>query len=250
MQLQGKTVIITGGGTGMGRACAELFAKEGCAVAIAGRREGPLRDTVDAIVAAGGRAIYVVADMTAEEGAQKLAIEAARAFGGIDILICSAGVFISGKETLDFTGNDYEELWKINFLGTFYACQCAVPYMKQAGGGIIINITSVSAHVAHRGQCPYNASKAAAEMLSKTLALELGKHNIRVNTICPSMTKTDMATGAIERSGEEKIASWHPLGRMGEVADIAQGALYLASGQASWVSGNSLFIDGGITSKC
>jgi len=250
MLLQSKVAIITGGGTGIGLGCAKCFAAEGCAVVVTGRREEPLRQAVKEIRDAGGKAEYRVCDVSCQAQAEKLVNGTIEARGKLDILLNNAGQFFMGKESMDFSADIYEQAIKVNFLGTLYCCQAAVRHMKKSGGGAIINVTSVSAHFPHRNQAPYNASKAATEMLSKIMALELGKYNIRVNTICPSLTRTDMIQGHLDLFGEDAMAADHPLGRLGEPMDIAHGALYLASGQSSWVTGNSLFIDGGCGSKC
>jgi len=247
MELQDKVAVITGGGTGIGKATARLFAKEGAAVVLAGRRKEPLLQTAREITEAGGRAEPVVTDVTDSSQVQGLFELAAKRFGVIDILFNNAGVFISGREAQDYSEEEWERVFKVNFWGTFYGMKYIVPYLKKAGGGVIINCSSVSGRVAQRKQAPYNASKAAVEMLSKCMALELGPSKIRINTICPNMTETDMAAPAIAAKGRETYESTYPLRRLGQPQDIAEAALYLASSRSSWVSGTSLFVDGGTT---
>lgn len=248
MELSGKVAVITGGGTGIGKAIAALFAQEGAKVMIAGRREEPLRQTCDGIAADTGEAKYVVTDASQSREVQTLFERTAEAFGRIDILVNNAAVFVKGKQGHEFSEEEWENAIDTNLKSVILCSRQAVPYLKR-DGGVILNVTSVSAHLAQRMQMPYNVSKAAVEMLSKCMALELGPSNIRVNTICPSMTETDMAAGAIESRGREAIGQEHPLRRMGQPMDSAQAALYLASDRASWVSGNSLFVDGGIVSN-
>jgi len=245
MELQGKVAIITGGGTGIGRATALLFAREGAALVLAGRRAEPLKKTVQEIVQAGGRAEYVLTDVSDSAQVQKLFHEAEGTFGKIDILFNNAGVFISGKEAHEYTEDEWDLVLRVNLGGTLFGSKYIVPYFKKNGGGVIINCSSVSGRVAQRMQAPYNVSKAAIEMMSKCMALELGPYKIRVNTICPNLTDTDMAAKAIATHGREKIESGYPLRRLGHANDTAYAALYLASDRASWVSGNSLFVDGG-----
>ncbi len=249
MELQDRVAVITGGGTGIGRACAELFASEGAKVVIAGRREASLQSTVAHVRGRGGTIIACSTDVTDSAAVRRLFAEAEKAFGRIDILFNGAGVFVSGKETQDFTEEEWDRVIGINFRGTMLCCSCVVPSMKRNGGGVIISCTSVSGRVAQRMQTPYNVSKAAVEMLCKCMALELGKYNIRVNTICPGLTDTDMAAGQIAARGREACAQQHPIARLGTPADIAAAALYLASDRASWISGNSLTIDGGYASR-
>jgi NAD(P)-dependent dehydrogenase (short-subunit alcohol dehydrogenase family) len=245
MELKDRVAVITGGGTGMGKATALLFAQEGAKVVVAGRREHPLKQTVEEITKTGGGSAYVRTDITDSGQVQALFVETERIFGKIDILFNNAGIFIMGKETQDFSEEEWNQTMNINFWGTLRCSKYVLPYMKRNGGGVIINCTSVSAKMAQRGQTPYNVSKASLEMLSKCMALELGKDNIRVNTICPSLTDTDMAAGHFAQRGREFFANAHPIRRLGMPIDIAYAALYLASERASWVSGNSLYVDGG-----
>ena len=248
MELSGKVAVITGGGTGIGKAIATLFAQEGAKVMIAGRREEPLRQTCGEITTEGGEAEYVVTDASQSVQVQGLFEQTAASFGKIDILVNNAAVFVKGKQGHEFSEEEWETVLNTNLKSVILCSRYAIPYLKQ-NGGVILNVTSVSAHLAQRLQMPYNVSKAAVEMLSKCMALELGPSNVRVNTICPSMTETDMAALAIATKGREAIGNDHPLRRMGQPMDSAQAALYLASDRASWVSGNSLFVDGGITSN-
>lgn len=245
MELKDKVAIITGGGTGMGKATALLFASEGAKVVVAGRREQPLKETVEEILNLGGKATYVLTDITNSLQVQNLFAETENKFGKIDILFNNAGIFICGKQAHEFTEDEWDNTLNVNLRGMILCSKYIVPYMKKNHYGVIINCTSVSGRVAHRMQAPYNVSKAACEMLTKIMALELGPDNIRVNSICPSMTETDMAAGAIASRGREAIAKDHPLNRMGQPKDIAYAALYLASERASWVSGISLPVDGG-----
>ncbi len=249
VELQGRVAVITGGGTGIGRACAELFAAEGARIVIAGRREGPLSETASAVRARGGTSVACPTDVTDPAAVGRLYDAAEKAFGRLDILLCCAGVFVSGRESQDFPVEEWDRVMGINFRGTMLCVTGAVPRLKKGGGGVIISVSSVSGRVAQRMQTPYNVSKAAVEMMSKCMALELGKYSIRVNTICPSLTDTDMAAEQIARRGREACAQQHPIQRLGTPADIAHAALYLASDRASWVSGESLSVDGGYSSR-
>ena len=248
MELSGKVAGVTGGGTGIGKAIAALFAQEGAKIMVAGRREEPLRQTCGEIMAGGGEARYEVTDASRSQEVQRLFDRTGEAFGKLDILVNNAAVYVKGKRGHEFTEEEWDAVLDANLKSVILCSRAAVPFLTQSGG-VILNVTSVSAHLAQRLQMPYNVSKAAVEMLSKCMALELGPSGVRVNTICPSMTDTDMATGAIARKGREAIAQEHPIRRMGEPLDCAQAALYLASDRASWVSGNSLFVDGGYVSN-
>ena len=249
MDLEGKVAVITGGGTGIGKATALLFAREGAAIVLAGRRKEPLAQTVQEIVKAGGRAEAVVTDVTESAQVQRLFEKSEQLFGKIDILFNNAGVFITGREAQDYSEEEWQRIFQVNFWGTFYGMKYIVPYLKKAGGGAIVNCSSVSGRVAQRMQAPYNTSKAAVEMMSKCMSLELGPSKIRINTICPNMTETDMAAGAIAAKGRETYEASYPLRRLGQPQDIAEAALYLASNRSSWVSGTSLFVDGGTSCR-
>jgi len=249
MELEGKVAVVTGGGTGIGKATALLFAREGAGLVLAGRREEPLRQTVAEIARGGGRATYVVTDVGEAAQVQRLFDRAAEFGGRIDILFNNAGIFITGRETQDYADAEWDRILRANFWGTLLCSRSAVPYFKKNGGGVIINCTSVSGRMAQRMQTPYNVSKAAVEMMSKCMALELGPYQIRVNTICPSMTDTEMAANAIATRGRETIAGNHPLRRLGTPDDVAQGALYLAGPRSSWVTGASLAVDGGVACR-
>jgi NAD(P)-dependent dehydrogenase (short-subunit alcohol dehydrogenase family) len=246
MDLAGKVAVITGGGTGIGRATALLFAREGAAVVLAGRRREPLERTAREIMDAGGRAGAVPTDVGEAAQVQRLFAEAEGLFGRIDILFNNAGLFLGGQEAHEFSDAEWERVFRVNFWGTFHGMKQVVPHLKKAGGGVIINCSSVSGRVAQRMQAPYNASKAAVEMLSKCMSLELGPSKIRINTICPNMVETEMAAPKISLK-RTIYESTYPLRRLGQPEDIAQAALYLASNRSSWVSGTSLFVDGGTT---
>jgi len=249
MELENKVAVITGGGTGIGKATALLFASEGASLVLAGRRKEPLQQAVDEIGRRGGKADFVVADVTESGQVQRMLDHAAATYGKIDILFNTAGLFISGKESHDYTEEEGEKVMRVNFWGTLLGSKYVVPHLKRNGGGLILNCTSVSGRVAQRMQTPYNTSKAAIEMMSKCMALELGPYKIRVNTICPSLTETDMTAKVIATRGRETMENFHPLRRLGQPRDIAYAALYLASDRASWVSGNSLSVDGGYSSR-
>ena len=249
MELQGKVAVITGGGSGIGRATAALFAAEGANVVIAGRRGELLAAAAAEIRGAGGEVAPVAADVTDPAAVDRLFGETERRYGRIDILLTCAGVFVSGKETQDFTLEEWDRAMSVNFRGTMLCSTRVVPFLRKAGGGTIINCTSVSGRVAQRKQTPYNVSKAAVEMMAKCMALELGPYNIRVNTICPGLTETEMAAGQIAARGRDACVQPNAIKRLGLPADTAEAALYLASERASWVSGTSLVVDGGYSSR-
>jgi NAD(P)-dependent dehydrogenase (short-subunit alcohol dehydrogenase family) len=245
MELKNRVAIITGGGTGIGKATALLFAKEGAKVVVTGRREQPLRSTVDEITGMGGSADFALTDVGDREQVDRLFNQASSKFGDVDILFCCAGVFISWKATQDYTDKEWDDTFRANFWGTLYCCKNAIPQMQRRGKGSIIICSSVAGQFPFKNHAAYNSSKAAVEMLSKCMAKDLGPNNIRVNTICPGLTDTDMALGHVAKLGREAIAKSFPLGRMGLPIDIAEAVLFLASDRSSWITGHSLFVDGG-----
>jgi NAD(P)-dependent dehydrogenase (short-subunit alcohol dehydrogenase family) len=249
MELENRVAVVTGGGTGIGKAAAALFAAEGARVVIAGRREQHLAATVAEVRGRGGEIAAVATDVTDARAVQKLFSEAEKLFGKIDILLTCAGVFVSGKETQEFSEEEWDRTMSVNFRGAMLCCTRVVPFMQKIGGGSIITCTSVSGRVAQRMQTPYNVSKAAIEMMSKCMALELGRYNIRVNSICPGLTETDMAAPQIAARGREACVLPNPIKRLGVPMDTAYAALYLASDRASWISGSSLVVDGGYSSR-
>src|SRR3972149_5831482 len=180
MKLQGKIALVTGGGTGIGKATAIIFAQEGAAVAVAGRRENKLGDTVSVIKKNGGKAIYIVGDISKVGDTKRIVNETVHKFGGLDILVNNAGVF-KGVKMIDTNEEEYDYIMDINLKGTFFMCKHAIPDIEKRGGGTIINIGTVLGIKGYRGSSTsaYSASKAGVIMLTKALALELAPHKIR-----------------------------------------------------------------------
>jgi Dehydrogenases with different specificities (related to short-chain alcohol dehydrogenases) len=193
MKLQGKIALITGGGTGIGKATALLFANEGASVTVTGRRESKLIKTAEAIQKNGGKAHYVVGDISKVSDTERMVKETAKEFGGLDILVNNAGIF-KKNQIADFLEEDYDYIMDINLKGTFFMCKYAVPELRKRGGGAIINISSISAIKAYRisPTSAYAASKAGVNMLTKALAIELAPDKIRVNCICPAVVETEL----------------------------------------------------------
>lgn len=252
MRLKGKSAIITGAGTGIGKAIALLFAKEGAAVMVADVDEAGGMETVRSARDAGGRAAFTLADVTVAAQAERLVKAAVEDFGGLDILVNNAGIWTPGT-VADLPEEDWDRVMDVNVKGVFLCSKYAIPEMMK-GGGSVINMASVGGFIGSTNYGAYNASKGAVVMLTKNMALDYAAHNIRVNCICPMLTETEMARAIIEaQKGEpETIKKVYerriPLGRLGRPEDVAYGALYLASDESSYVTGASLFIDGGYTS--
>ena len=251
-RLAGKVALISGAASGIGAETARLFAAEGAAVALSDVNDNLGRQVADEITAAGGRALYVHLD-TAQEGEWQDAVAATiKAFSSLTILANVAGVSgrrPGGKTTgrIDATElDDWNAVMAVNATGVFLGTKHVIAAMRQAGGGSIINISSIYGIAGSPQSAPYHASKGAVRTLSKSAAIQYAPDNIRVNSIHPGFVDTAMTEFIHD---DPKIAQWRmdmtPLRRFGQPRDIAMGCLYLASDEAAWVTGTELVIDGG-----
>lgn len=248
-RLPDKAVIITGGTSGMGRATALLFAREGARVAITGRDEGRGREAVDAIRGAGAEAIFVRADVRAAADCGRVAGEALRAFGRIDVLFNNAGVFFP-HSVPDCSEEEWDETIDVNLKGTFLMSKAVLPHMISRKSGVIINNSSGWGLVGGDAAAAYCASKGGVVLLTKAMAIDHGRHGIRVNCICPGDVDTPMLPAdarARGQSWEEYLrgARARPLGRIGTPDEIARAALFLATDDSSFMTGAALVVDGG-----
>jgi 3-oxoacyl-[acyl-carrier protein] reductase len=249
MRLKDKVALITGGGSGIGRASALLFAQEGAKIVVADVDEKGGRETVDTIEQRGGSAFFVSADVSKSEGAEGMVRACVDRYQKLDILFNNAGIggpFISIEETEE---SFYDKLMAVNVKGVFLCSKAAVPVMKKQGGGVIIVTASIAGVRPRPGQVVYSTSKGAAITLTKSLAIELAPFHIRVNCINPVVTDTAFLVKNIEPSklddAKKGMVSTIPLGRMGRPEDMANAALYLASDESSLVTGVCLDVDGG-----
>jgi len=251
-RLKGKAILVTGAGSGIGRACAELFAGEGGRVVVADIN-GPAAEAVAAgIRASGAEAVAVAGDVSVAADALRMVRATVESFGRIDVLHSNAGIpsIVASIELL--AEDDWDRLIDVNLKGTYLLARAAVPLMKVQGGGVIIVTGSEMGFLADPQAPAYNASKGGLHMLMKSMAVNLIRHNIRVNAVCPGITNTPLLQREIETSPDPartrtEYDAWAPIGRMAAPREIAEAALFLASDAASFVVGTTLVVDGGYT---
>jgi 3-oxoacyl-[acyl-carrier protein] reductase len=245
IDLKGKSAIVTGGSRGIGEACSRQLARAGARVLINYRVERASAETlVASIIADGGEAIAVGANVALADEAEMMVCHAADRFGGPDILVNNAGIW-KGSPIEEMSDGEWNEMIGINLTGTFNVIRCAVPLMKKAGGGTIINISSTAGQRGESGHSHYAATKGAVISLTKSLAVELAGDGIRTNCVAPGWVETDMSRHALDGIDGPAIRQTIPLGRAGRADEIAGAVLFLASDLASFVNGEVLNVNGG-----
>ncbi len=251
MRLAGKRALITGAGSGIGRETALRFAAEGASVLVSDLRERDAAETAAAIERAGGRAVSCALDATnASQAAAAIDLLVAH-FGGADIVVNNAGVTIVGG-VADLSEQDWDRQLAVNLKSVYVVSKAAWRHLQAGGGGVILCTASIAGMWALPDDAAYCASKAGVIMLTKCMALDGARDRIRVNCVCPGFIQTPMIDGYFEDQADPEAArrfavGLHPLGRLGEPLDIAEGFLYLASDEARWVTGAALVVDGGLT---
>ena len=256
MRLESKVALITGGGSGIGRACAEMFAREGARVAVSDISLERAQATTQFITSHGGDAIAISGDVSVGDDAQNMVSATVEKFGKLDVLVNSAGV--SARNAMP-KGSSPEEVWDkvmdVNLKGTYMVSWHAVPEMAKSGGGSIINLSSIMGLVGYPvgmggGFNPYNPSKGGVLQFTRNLAIDSASKNVRVNCICPGYVETDL-TSALTKDAEalRRLETLHPIGRLGQPEEIAYAALYLASDESGFVTGTPLVVDGGYTAQ-
>ncbi len=251
-RLQGKRAVVTGAGSGIGRASAKRFAAEGAALLIVDKTAAAVEETAAQIRAVGGKVIAVAADAGAESEVRAFIDKAVRDLGGLDIVYANAGVSGGLVPLFEQTVEMWQEILRVNLIGPFLAIRHAAPHMIKQGQGAIVCTASVAGLRANAGGHPYSASKAGVISLVQTAANSLTGTGVRVNAICPGLIETGMTRPiferARERGSEGKIGQLNPLQRHGEPEEIAAMALFLASDDASYVNGQAFAVDGGLSS--
>jgi NAD(P)-dependent dehydrogenase (short-subunit alcohol dehydrogenase family) len=245
MRLAGKVAIVTGGANGMGAEEARLFAREGAAVVVADVMEGEGKQVEAEIVAVGGKAQFVRVDVTSEADWKNAIDAAVGGFGKLDILVNNAGLS-SSSETDPFSTDGWQRIMEVNSTGVFLGTKHAVAAMRQTGGGSIVNISSILGFAGTEGGHPaYAASKGAVRIFTKQMAVNVGKHGIRVNSVHPGFMPPMRSGRPRNPAAMEEIIKQTPLRRTGETIEVAYAVLFLASDEASFITGTELVVDGG-----
>ena len=247
-RLQGKTAIVTGGGAGIGRAISILFAREKARVAVADIDLGAAQATAAEIAQIGGCALALQADVRTASDVQRMVRETVAAFGRLDILVNNAGVGTDG-DVVQLPEEEWRRILDVNLTGVFLCCKYAIPQMKRSGGGSIVNIASIAARVGGSVSCVYPASKAGVVALSRNTALKFAAEGIRVNCVCPGHVDTALTYTLKDPRVREALISRYPAGRLGTAEEIAAAVLFLASDEASFITGSELIVDGGYTAQ-
>ena len=254
MRLEGKAAIVTGGASGIGRAICEVFAEEGARLTIADIDADGGEQTLASIRAAGGEAQFVATDVSKEADVEAMVRAAVDAHGAVNILVNDAAAFVFG-EVQDISDADWARVFGVNVIGQAYCVKHVLSHMQAAGGGSIVNLASVSGFIAQPGFIPYNASKGAVMQLTRCLAMDLAPYNIRVNCVCPGSVLTPATerhrqfVGADREEFLAEAGASNFMKRVGDPREIAYGALFLASDEASFVTGTPLVMDGGLTAQ-
>ncbi|MWV44087.1 glucose 1-dehydrogenase [Paenibacillus sp. HJL G12] len=248
-RVSGKVAIVTGAAGGMGKADAMLLAQEGAKVVVTDIQEDKVNEVVEEINKNGGEAIGFRHNVTSEEEWQHIVDETVKKWGKVDVLVNNAGISLA-KKLVDTTAQDWDKVMSINLTGGFFGLKHVIPVMQKNGGGSIINISSIAGLTGSNGAGPYTASKGAVRMLTKAVAIDYGQDNIRCNSIHPGYIETPMTKDLLS---DDNMTKWFlsntPLPRLGKPENIAQGVLFLASDESSFITGAELAIDGGVSAR-
>ncbi|NKB97233.1 MAG: glucose 1-dehydrogenase [Pseudomonadales bacterium] len=249
-RFNGKRVVVTGAGSGFGEAIAKRFASEGARVLVSDINEAGMTRVRDEIAAAGGEAISALCNVAEEAQVEAMIQSAADEFGGVDVLVNNAGYSHHQRLMWKISVEEFDAVFAVNVRGVFLGCKHVIPHMIEGGGGVIVNIASVGAVAPRPGVTPYNATKGAVLTMTKGLAMEVARNNIRVNAVNPVAADTGFMKGAmgvdsLDEEATERLVATIPRGRLARPADIAAAVTYLASDDGDFLTGTSINVDGG-----
>lgn len=253
-RFEGKVAVVTGGASGIGRATVEGFLAEGAKVAIVDISEESGSKTVSELKDQGFEPVLVVGDVTNSEDVKRIVSEVLEHLGRIDILFSNAGILVEGTVE-EVSEEQWDRIMAVNVKGVFLMAKEVIPVMLKQGGGVVVNNASCSGLVGDRGAIAYNTSKGAVVIMTKCLALDYALKNVRVNCICPGEIETPMflqeasTRGADVEEYRKEVAAYHPIGRLGRPREVANTVLFLASDDASFITGAAVSVDGGYTSQ-
>ncbi len=248
-RLKGKVALITGGGSGIGRASCRLFAEHGAKVVVADSMAEGGRQSVRDITDAGGQASFVQADVSKSADVQGMIRHSVQTYGRVDILFNNAGIEGPSAKVVNYDEDAWEKVIAIDLTSVYLGMKYVIPEMIKQGGGVILSTASVAGMVGFPGSGAYAAAKAGVINLTRVAALEYASKNIRVNCICPGIVATPMAQRVIGERPEEGVIRLEPIGRLGQAQDIANAALFLASDESSFATGAPFVIDGGYIAR-
>lgn len=250
-RLEGKVALVTGAGRGIGRAIARKLSDEGAAVVVAELDPATAHEAADELISAGKQALAVPMDITREAEVAEAVRRAVETFGGLDVLVNNAGKNFS-YDAVTLTESEWDAAMDVDLKGVWMFCKHAITAMLMRGGGSIVNIASVHARITAPGYFPYPVAKSGVVGMTRSLALDYGRRNIRVNAICPGWVRTEMVQDWFDGQAdpvvaEERVLSFQPLGRIGKPEEIANFVAFVASDEASFITGAELVIDGGMS---
>ena len=250
--LEGKTALVTGGGSGIGRAASLAYSREGARVVVVDVNVEGGEETVQRIKESGGEAILVHADVSSNAGTQAMVAETVERFGRLDCAFNNAGIS-GGRDrnlTADYTQDDWDRVIGVNLTGVWLSMKAEIPQMLAQGGGAIVNTASIMGLIATLGSVAYMAAKHGVVGLTKAAALEYAKDNLRVNAVCPGYIDTPLLQPLFANEDrKEQVVSRHPVGRLGQPEEIAEAVIWLSSDAASFVTGHSMAVDGGYVAQ-
>ena len=248
-RLKDKVSLITGGGSGIGRATCLLFAREGATVSVADYDDQGGQETVQQVKAAGGQAAFIRADVSRSVDVQNMLNTTVETYGRIDVLFNNAGIEGPSAKLANYPEDAWERVIATDLTSVYLGMKYVIPHMIKQGGGVILSTASVAGLVGFPGSGAYAAAKAGVINMTRMVALEYAKKNIRINCICPGVISTPMARRVIGGRPEEQVARMEPIGRLGMPEDIANAALFLAGDESSFATGAPFIIDGGYVAR-